>query len=85
GNRFRPNLRRAEGGITSLPVYYNIRGDNPHLVKKDEHGGRYKLNEFGDRVYLTETEEGGGLKYPLKWKGWSEENAAKEPYLYNQG
>jgi len=28
GNRLRPNLRRAEGGLTGLPVYYNESGDN---------------------------------------------------------
>ena len=30
-NLVRPNLRRAEGGITSLPVYYNEEGENEPL------------------------------------------------------
>tara|TARA_R100001163_G_scaffold32163_1_gene25055 strand:- start:5425 stop:8151 length:2727 start_codon:yes stop_codon:yes gene_type:complete len=45
GNTYRPNLRRAEGGITSLPVVYRDIGTPPVETTDRENEGFFKMLE----------------------------------------
>ena len=54
GNTYRPNLRRAEGGITSLPVVYNQTANNQQNRLQSNAGGEVFYNRAGQAYQVID-------------------------------